>query len=422
MQRRYLLKRTILFTFLFILFLTVAVPVAAQGPTVIQPGASLTVTCATGMSMTIVNAQTLRITCASSGEPMATRTATPTRTPVAAATPTPTPVVGTPTSGPVSVGIWTSARELAGRPMSGAAWQALKAAADGSLGSPNIADQDSRHDVKTLAVALVYARTGLAPYRAKAAQAILTAIGTEAGGRTLALGRNLVGYVIAADLIKLGEYDPAGDQRFRAWLSAVRRSTLDGKTLISTHEDRPNNWGTHAGASRVAVDLYLGDTADLARAWKVFQGWTGNRAAYAGFKYGDLSWQCDSAKPVGVNGACASGGHNLDGALPDDMRRGGSYTWPPGETGYAWEAMQGAVVQAVLLERAGFPALQEQNQAILRAAQFLSRLDQEQGGWWAEGDDSWQPYLLNAVYNVSFPTGEVGKQGKGMAWEWVFGR
>jgi hypothetical protein len=68
-------------------------------------------------------------------------------------------------------------------------------------------------------------------------------------------------------------------------------------TLVSTHEDRPNNWGTHAGASRVAVAVYLGDSAELERAAQVFKGWLGDRASYAGFNYGDLSWQCDAANP-----------------------------------------------------------------------------------------------------------------------------
>jgi hypothetical protein len=42
-------------------------------------------------------------------------------------------------------GIWISLAELAALPMSGPAWTRLKAAADGSLGTPNIADQDSNH-------------------------------------------------------------------------------------------------------------------------------------------------------------------------------------------------------------------------------------------------------------------------------------
>jgi hypothetical protein len=242
-------------------------------------------------------------------------------------------------------GIWISPAELSQLPMAGPAWQRLKAAADGSLGVPNIADQDSNHDVTTLAVALVYARTQDPRYRMKAADAIVAAIGTEQGGRTLALSRNLVAYIIAADLIDLRRYDAARDQRFRGWLSAVRTEMLDGKTLIRTHEERPNNWGTHAGAARIAADLYLGDTADLQRAARVFAGWLGDRSAYARFSYGDLSWQADPIKPVGVNPQGAlKNGRLIDGALPDDMRRGCSFRWLPCHTGYAWGALEGALI------------------------------------------------------------------------------
>lgn len=319
-------------------------------------------------------------------------------------------------------GLWISRAALRALPQSGAAWQRVKAAADGSLGTPNLSDLNSMHDTTTLAVALVYGATNDASYRAKAASAILSAIGTEQGGRTLEVSRNLVSYIIAADIIDLHSYNPAGDARFRTWLAQVRNETLDGKTLIETHETRPNNWGTHAGASRVAIDRYIGDTADLARAAQVFEGWLGNRARYAGFTYGDTSWQCDSANPVGVNGPCMRDGHNLDGALPDDLRRGGSYHWPPAYTGYAWEGLQGATVQAELLERAGYPAWQWQNNALLRATQFLQRLNQEQGGWWATGDDTWQPWLINHAYGTSFPT-EQANPGKNMAWtDWMYGQ
>ena len=35
----------------------------------------------------------------------------------------------------------------------------------------------------------------------------------------------------------------------------------------------------------------------------VFRGWLGDRSEYAGFKFGDLSWQADRSQPVGVNKA-----------------------------------------------------------------------------------------------------------------------
>ncbi|MGZ4276372.1 MAG: CBM96 family carbohydrate-binding protein [Solirubrobacteraceae bacterium] len=321
-------------------------------------------------------------------------------------------------------GIWTSPAELASRPESGPAWQALKSAADGSLGTANIADQNSDHDVLTLAAALVYARTGAAGYRTKAADAIAAAIGTERGGQTLALGRNLASYVIAADLIGLGGYDAGLDGRFRSWLSAVRTEDLGGDTLVSTHETRPNNWGTMAGASRVAADVYLGDTGDLNRAATVFRGWLGDRSAYTGFSFGEPSWQADAGQSVGIDppGAVKQG-LSIDGALPDDMRRGCAFTLPPCHTEYAWEAMQGVVVQAEILARRGYDAFGWSNQAVLRAAQFLDRLDHQYGGWWATADDEWQPWLINSAYGTSFPATAPAGIGKVMGWtDWVFGR
>ena len=318
-------------------------------------------------------------------------------------------------------GIWVSPEDLRQLPMAGPAWLKLKATADGALGSPAIRDQDSDHDVKTLAVALVYARTQDTRYRAKAAGAIFAAIGTERGGRTLALARNLPGYVIAADLIDLRGYDYARENQFRTWLRNVRHESLDGLTLISTHEKRPNNWGTHAGAARIAVDLYIGDTADLDRAAHVFKGWLGDRAAYAGFKYGDLSWQADRSAPVGVNPAGATkAGHSIDGALPDDMRRGCSFRWLPCYTNYPWGAMEGALMQAQLLSRAGYDVWEWEDKALLRAASFLYRLGST---WWAKGDDQPQPWLLNRAYGSSFPVVMPVRMGKSLAWtDWTHGR
>ncbi len=64
-------------------------------------------------------------------------------------------------------------------------------------------------------------------YRASALAGIKAAVGTEAGGRTLALARNLPGYVIAADLIALSSLDPAFDQGvFRPWLRSLLTKDL----------------------------------------------------------------------------------------------------------------------------------------------------------------------------------------------------
>lgn len=311
-------------------------------------------------------------------------------------------------------GIWISAEELAALPTSGDAWTELLEAANQNPGLPMLSDQNSHHDIYMLAKALVYARTGEPGYRAEVVAGLQSVMETENGGRTLALGRNLVSYVIAADLVNLPQ-DPALDGLFRAWLGSVIYETLEGRTLVGTHEERPNNWGTYAGASRTAVALYLGNTTDLKRAADVFHGWLGNRSVYAGFSYGDLDWQCNPSAPTGVNRkGCVINGVDVDGALPEEMRRGGPFQSPPLFTEYAWDALQGAIVQATLLDRAGYPAFEWQDRALLRAYDYLYRI-----GWAAERSDVWQVWLLNHAYGTNYSTGPSSCGpgfGRNMSW------
>lgn len=324
--------------------------------------------------------------------------------------------VAIPWSADATNGLWRSRAELASLPTSGAAWEWLKSVADEPLSEAAIANQNSDHDTHTLAAALVYARTGQELYRAKARDGIAGAIGTERGGRTLALGRNLPAYVIAADLVALRSYDPPLDGRFRAWLRAVRTQPLDGRTLIETHEKRPNNWGTHAGAARVAASAYLGDRADLERAAQVFKGWLGDRTAYAGFKFGDLSWQCNPAKPVAINPVgCTRGGAKLDGVLPDDQRRAGGFTWPPQQENYTWGALAGATLQAELLSRQGYDAWEWEDQALRRAVQWLY----VHNSFPPTGDDTWIPWVVNGAYGTRFRA-TLARTGKNMGFtDWT---
>ncbi len=157
----------------------------------------------------------------------------------------------------------------------------------------------------------------------------------------------------------------------------------------------------------------------MARTATVFRGWLGDRSAYAGFSYGDVSWQCDPAKPVGVNpSGCTRNGIVIDGALPDDMRRGGGLQWPPAPTGYAWEAMQGAVLQAELLRRAGYAAWDWSDKAMLRATRFLF----DRAGWDADGDDEWQPWLLDRRYATSYRGAAPTSPGKNFGYtDWLYG-
>jgi hypothetical protein len=324
--------------------------------------------------------------------------------------------VASPWNADAAYGLWRSRAELARLPTSGPAWMRLKSVADANPGEADVANENSRHDTNTLAAALVYARAGQKPYRTKAREGIAAAIGTERGGRTLALGRNLPAYIIAADLIGLRSYDPALDSRFREWLQAVRAEPLDGRTLIQTHERRPNNWGTHAGAARVAIAAYLNDHADLERAARVFKGWLGDRAAYAGFAFGDLSWQCNPTEPVAVNPAgCTRRGAELDGVLPDDQRRSGGFAWPPKRENYTWGALAGATLQAELLHRQGYDTWQWEDQALRRAVRWLY----VQNSFPPTGDDTWIPWVVNRAYGTSFQTTSA-KIGKNMGFtDWT---
>jgi hypothetical protein len=139
------------------------------------------------------------------------------------------------------------------------------------------------------------------------------------------------------------------------------------------------------------IALYLGDDLELERTAQVFKGWLGDRDIYAGFEYGKLSWQAAPKNPVGINPVGAEkDGHSIDGALPEEMRRGGKFRWPPQKTNYTWEALQGALVQAELLQQAGYPAWEWEDKALLQAVQFLYDI-----GWKPEGDDEWPPWLVN---------------------------
>ena len=317
-------------------------------------------------------------------------------------------------------GIWLSSTDLAALPVSGPGWNNVLAEANGPCGAVDLANQDQRNNTCVLAKALAYARTGDPLYRLDVIDALVyIASAPIYAGRALAVGRELAAYVIAADIIGLQSFDPALDTLFRAAIQAlVFTPTDDGpSSLAECHERRPNNWGTHCGASRAAVAAYLGDAATLDGVARVFKGWLGDRSSYAGFDYGDLSWQCDPLEPVGINPVgCTRDGYSIDGVLPDDQRRAGAFVWPPPKENYVWEALQGALVQAVILHRAGYPVWDWEDRALLRAVTWLH----DQDGYPAEADDTWQPHILNYYYGVSFPAPVPATPGKNIGWsDWT---
>jgi hypothetical protein len=321
--------------------------------------------------------------------------------------------------------------ELMALPTSGKAWEALVGFAGGDFGRPDLHDQNARHDVSTLGAALVFARAGDQTYRDRARDGIMAAIGTEREGADnsiLALGRQLGAYVLAADFIGL---DGPDDARFRTWLSEIRTKTLGGHgrwtTLVGTHEDSANNWGAFAGASRIAASLYLGDSADVARAAEVLRGFLGDRSAYDGFQpvEGSASWACDPKAYVPINPPCDRNGIDINGAIVRDIDRGGNLKWPPGRDGVAYtlEALQGLSLQAELISENGYgDAWHWSDDALRRAADLVTRSGESGGRTWNRSEVSYHlPWLLNARYDLGLPTRPAG-QGRIFGYtDWLYG-
>jgi hypothetical protein len=324
--------------------------------------------------------------------------------------------------------------ELLARPTSGTAWSAMKSVADAGLGTASLCNQDEDHHLRTLAAALVYARTGTSSYKTKATTGIMTAIKTQTVGcsnATLALGRQLAAYVLAADFIDLAG---TNDSTFRSFLTGIRKKDIGGHSvwdsLEDTHRFSANNWGAHAGASRIAASLYLGDTADVSIATRVARGFLGDRAQYAGFTHKlsstDLSWACGTASTyTPVNPDCTKSGIDVDGAIVADISRAGSLTWPPGSTAISYQVDTIAAVglQLELLYRSGYTGAWDwSSSALKRAAELVQRSAASGGDGWNETNASSQiPWLLNVRYGTFLPTRSVA-MGRGIGFaSWLWG-
>ena len=334
---------------------------------------------------------------------------------------------------PRSNGIWISPATLRHLPMTGAAWDRLLADAEADPGSADVADQDSGHDVATLAAALVCARTQNPELCDKARAGVVAAIGTERGGRWLAVGRNLTAYVIAADVMGLradGDPDSAGT-RVETWIRGFETERLADN---NTGEPSPfipfasgSNASAQEGAAYAAVAAYLGDRVALERAWDAFRTYLCDPSApdrehidlHRGVESG---WAYDDRHPCAVNPAGAAkqvppgrpGAGQvvpLDGAIINDMARGGDLAWPPGTTQYPWVGLEGLVPAAVILDRAGYPAFAVADRAVLRAVRYLRDLELSTGSgtWFRERRCNEIVQLVNVAYGAHFrvdlPTG-----------------
>jgi len=314
-------------------------------------------------------------------------------------------------------GLWSSPEELVARPLTTPAWHAVHAAADAPFVPPDL-DRSSSDNVECLAAAIVHARTGDDSYRRRVVAACSTlAANGHPGDETLAWAREVGAYALAADLV--GYRTPELEDWFRnvaeVWTAA------DARTLLAMFRQRPNNWGTSAFGTLAAVYAYLGDTARLS---SIRQTWVdGVCGPDPGYQWGEPSWHADPADPRQISPPGSSrDGLDLDGALPDDVRRGGTFSIPPVPTEYPWGALQGLVMAARILERYD-PYLaiwHVGDDAVFRAARLLQVVwDGEYGGWAAAGDDAWMLPFLDDAYGTTWSHGVEWGAGKNTGWAYV---
>jgi hypothetical protein len=348
--------------------------------------------------------------------------------------------LGTPALQSARMGMWISADEIMSLPTSGAAWDMMRAVAFVNWGIPDLKDQNSRHAVSLLAGAFLSARTGNTKLRQRVSNGILLAkrsLDEPAEWQTtngvLAASRQIGAYVIAADLIDLQGFDPAADQEFRTWLSAIRTAQIGThgrwKAIRYTCENATSNWGTFACASRIAASIYLGDTEDVDRAASILQAYFGERTAYPANAPGtdgyfehtaayQSSWACANTVWTGIDPSCIRLGVQLNGVLVEDASRGGRCCTLQGEgIMYSWEALQGLYVSTELLYRTGRYGnpYNWSYKALKRSLDFMQR-----SGWGISSVSSYVPWLANERYGTSYPQPAKGS-GRIIGWgNWLY--
>src|SRR3989338_5599686 len=280
-------------------------------------------------------------------------------------------------------GIWISPAEIASLPTSGAAWTALKAAADASPGSPDITcNQDSRtHPGTALAAGMVYARTGTVSYRDKA---------------ILSLGRQLGAYVLAADFA--GYRDPG----FVAWVQSVRTRDFPSShgrwhVLADTAADSSSNWGTFALASLTVADAYLQDAQALSRDWSLFGFYGTTGGPFSHTSSYQAAWACPEGYPINP-ASCTD--PRKEGAAVEDASR----TSFPTLGNYPAESPQGYVLTAEVLSRQGYAAWTVNDAQVCRNAKWRER----GGNLNHSSADQYVTWVTNARCGLSPPTKPAG--------------
>ncbi len=328
-----------------------------------------------------------------------------------------------PKAGPPVKGMLIAEAEIMSLPVSGPAWETVTEDANRTP-SVHPGKQNNRGCAHLMAAGLVYLREGTPSYRATVRDELvaITSIDYNRSNATLALGRNLLACVAAADLIDLRSFDPQGQAVFARWLGEIRSKELARShdrwtSLQKTCESSANNWGTSACASLLAAHSYLGDRAGVSRVWRLFQAWLGDRSKYPEDGLGeggyfrptgawDASYFCrGQSRWVAINppGCAGRGGYNLDGALGEELSRSRRSCCPPDKAGlsYHFAGLRGALGAAELLWRQGFDVFSSGNEGLRRAMEYLCRNDQCSP--LRHSVNAWLGHAVNFHYGTSFP-------------------
>ncbi len=368
--------------------------------------------------------------------------------------------VGVPPPPPTSFtpGMLVSSEHLASLPTSGPAWDYMKQQADAARtnldveGSPSTASpwlpnyngttNVRRPGVQTLAAALAYARTGQSAYRDLVIASNRYLIGSENSAstdgtadhdRTLATARNIGAYVLAADLVGMpgettGSRSGFTGTRWDTWLGALRTKTIGApancNSIVDCSNQRGHNWGAFATGARIAIDIYLGDGAELATAvgrYQRFLGESMSGSQWSPSSAFDATYACQpgGAQWRAINPADC--GPAKDGMIVEDISRsGGSFdSYDKTGIGYTMESYQALLFSAILLERQGYQPFAWGDQALLRVMQWLEREGIPQGnGSSVELHQSW---IANHFYDENFDT-EPANMGRALGFtDWLFG-
>ena len=211
------------------------------------------------------------------------------------------------------------------------------------LGHADLSDQNSDHDVRVLATAMVAARTGDRGLRKRAAAGVMDAIGTEKGGRTLALARGLHRLRRGRRPHRPAPLRPRQGPDVPQMAEQVRREKLSpsqNPTLIAHARAAPQQLGHARGREPHRRRRLPRRPARSGPGRRSVQGLARRpRASTTASPSATRAGRRTPRRPsASIPPGSTKDGVSIDGALPDDMRRGCDFKDPPCPTRYPWEA------------------------------------------------------------------------------------